>query len=180
LGVGLAALAGSFLAPVIGWRATFMVSGVSALLVVFIRKGVAESDVWQMARDHPETSARMRTWRTVVALAGEPLRRRTLRAFVLTTLNMSAYWIPFTWLPTYRREERGLSVARSGLWVLVIVCGELAGYLSFGAVSDRWGRKRAFTAFACLMGSGLLAITLGWNWVASSTPLLLGAMAGVG
>jgi len=99
---------------------------------------------------------------------------------VLTTLNMSAYWITFTWLPTYLREERGLGVAKSGLWVLFIVCGELIGYSSFGAASDRWGRKPAFTLYAGLMGTGLLAITLGWERVSASTPALLTAMAIVG
>ncbi len=171
LGVGLAALAGSFLAPAIGWRATFMISALPALLVTFIRRRVPESDVWRTKSRAP------RAWTTLMTGA---MAWRTIRAFVLTTCNMSAYWITFTWLPTYLREERALGVARSGLWILVIVCGELLGYLSFGTVSDRWGRKRAFTLYASLMGAGLLAITLGWAWVATNTVLLLAAMAIVG
>jgi len=178
LGVGLAALVGSFVAPVIGWRATFMVSALPALLVTFIRRGVPESDVWQQAR--AADSSRMRLGRALPILLSGSMAWRTARAFVLTAFNMSAYWFTFTWLPTYLREDRGLGVARSGLWILVIVCGELFGYLTFGAASDRWGRKPAFTVYASLMGSGLLAITLGWEWVSTSTPLLLGAMAIVG
>lgn len=179
LGVGLAALVGSFVAPVIGWRATFMLSAAPALLVTLIRRRVPESDVWEQAAHSTRGAAGYRKRRLSTLLSG-PLAWLTVRAFVLTTCNMSAYWVTFTWLPTYLREERGLGVARSGLWILVIVCGELLGYLSFGAASDRWGRKPAFTLYASLMGCGLLAITLGWSWVSTSTPLLLGAMAIVG
>jgi MFS family permease len=93
---------------------------------------------------------------------------------------MSAYWFTFSWLPTYLREERGLGVAKSGLWVLVVVSGELIGYLTFGLASDRFGRKPVFTAFASLMGAGLLLITLGWEIVAADTRLLLASMAIVG
>jgi MFS family permease len=93
---------------------------------------------------------------------------------------MSAYWLTFSWLPTYLREERGMSVAKSGLWILVIVSGELIGYGSFGLVSDRWGRKRTFSLYALLMGAGLVAITLGWDIVSASTGALLASMAIVG
>ncbi|HET9480360.1 MAG TPA: MFS transporter, partial [Candidatus Polarisedimenticolia bacterium] len=40
--------------------------------------------------------------------------------------------------------------------------------------------KPAFSIYAGLMGSGLLAITLGWEWIAASPALLLGSMAIVG
>ncbi len=177
LGVGLAAIVGSFVAPVIGWRATFMISALPALLVTAIRRYVPESDVWL------EASAKRRSIHGAAPafpLLSGRLAGLTSRAFVLTLCNMSAYWLTFTWMPTYLREERGLGVARSGLWILVIVAGELAGYLSFGLASDRWGRRRAFSLYASLMGAGLLAITLGWELVASSAPTLLAAMAVVG
>src|SRR3989454_8866159 len=46
VGVGLAAVVGSFLAPAIGWRATFLLSGLPALLVTVIRRTLPESDIW--------------------------------------------------------------------------------------------------------------------------------------
>lgn len=180
LGVGMAAIMGSFVAPAIGWRATFIVSALPAVLVTVIRRWVPESDVWTEAAATPDGRRRLRPASTLPALFERGMASRTLRAFVLTVFNMSAYWFTFSWLPTYLREERGLGVAKSGLWILVVVAGELAGYMSFGLASDRWGRKRAFTVYACLMGTGLLAITLGWDRVASDTRLLLASMALVG
>jgi len=47
LGVGLAAIMGSFFAPVFGWRVTFMVSALPALLVTAIRRYMPESDIWE-------------------------------------------------------------------------------------------------------------------------------------
>ncbi|HKY31718.1 MAG TPA: MFS transporter [Candidatus Polarisedimenticolia bacterium] len=180
LGVGLAAIVGSFAAPAIGWRACFMVSALPALLITVIRKAVPESDVWLESSAARSGRGGATAGERVRALLTGGMAWRTLRAFVLTTFNMSAYWFTFAWLPTYLREERGMGIARSGLWILVIVCGELLGYLTFGLVSDRWGRKPAFTLYASLMGSGLLGITLGWDWVAASPALLLAAMSVVG
>src|SRR5207249_2019701 len=79
----------------------------------------------------------------------------------------------YTWLPTYLTEERGLSLASSGLKILVVVCGELLGYASFGLVSDRIGRKPAFSLYALLMAAGLVSITLLWRAIEGWPPLLL-------
>ncbi|HJQ82906.1 MAG TPA: MFS transporter [Candidatus Binatia bacterium] len=164
IGVGLAALVGSFVAPVIGWRATFVLSACPALLVTAIRRGLPESDLWLRQRA-PTPPVR--------ALLTPRLRRLAALAFGLTVLNMSSYWFTYVWLPTYLTAERGLTVAASGLRILVVVCGELLGYASFGLVSDRFGRKPAFTAYATIMAAGLLSITLLWRRIEACPPLLL-------
>src|SRR5437867_8788823 len=162
-GVGLAAIVGSFLAPAIGWRATFVLSGLPAVLVAAIRRALPESDVWRARRSR-------------AALAAPYLGR----AFGLAVLNMSSYWLTYTWLPTYLREERGLSIAGSGLKILVVVVGELLGYASFGLVSDRVGRRPAFSCYAILMAVGLVAITLCWPLIVGWPPLLLACLWLVG
>jgi MFS family permease len=163
VGVGLAAIVGSFVAPVVGWRATFILSGAPALLVTVIRRSLPESDLWQR-----------RGASVPVAALLAPATRRVLGvAFVLAVLNMSSYWFTYTWLPTYLTEERGLSIAGSGLRILVVVLGELIGYASFGVVSDRFGRKPAFSVYATLMAAGLVSITLLWPLIVRWPPLLL-------
>ena len=57
--------------------------------------------------------------------------------------------------------------------MLVVVFGELLGYASFGVVSDRLGRKPAFSLYASLMAVGLVSITLLWRWIEIWPPLLL-------
>jgi len=176
LGVGLAAIVGSFLAPHIGWRATFILSAAPAVLVTFIRRHMPESDIW-------EASRRGRPWHPLADLrevfAGS-LAWVSFRAFILTLCNMSAYWFTSIWLPAYLREERGMTIAKSGLWILVIVSGELVGYATFGLVSDRLGRKPSFALYAGVMAVGLVMITLAWDAIAGSPFLILVFMFVVG
>jgi MFS family permease len=165
-GVGLAAIVGSFLAPRIGWRATFFLSGLPALLVTVTRRALPESDVWLEGRGAG-------TAPPLVRLLAPRLRRRLTLAFGLAVLNMSSYWFTYTWLPTYLTQERGLTIASSGLKMLVVAAGELLGYASFGFVSDGFGRKPAFSLYAVLMAAGLVSITLFWPRIVVWPPLLL-------
>jgi MFS family permease len=168
VGVGLAAIVGSFVAPTIGWRAAFVLSALPAALVTVIRRTLPESEVWRAARTARPAFGR---------LLEPPLRRWVWLAFGLTVLNMSSYWFTYTWLPAYLTEERGLTIASSGWKILVVVAGELLGYASFGVVSDRFGRKPAFTLYATLMAIGLVSITLLWPRIESWPPLLLFSLA---
>ncbi len=175
LGVGLAAIMGSFFAPAFGWRMTFLVSALPALLVTLIRKYMPESDVWQ-ARQRSERVEAVGFRRLL-----EPeWRGLTLRCLLLATLNMSAYWFTYSWLPAYLTTERQLGIVGSGLWILVIVAGELVGYGSFGWLADRLGRRPVFTAFTVVMAIGLLMITLFWRLIENQPALILVCMAVVG
>jgi MFS family permease len=177
LGVGLAAVMGSLFAPAFGWRATFIVSGIPALLMALIRRGLPESDLWEGQRRRNGVIG----WgKACSLLLGPGIRSTALRALVLAIFNMSAYWFTYVWFPGYLQQERGMSVVKSGMWVLVIVAGELIGYATFGAVSDRIGRRPAFTLYSFFMAGGLALITIFWDRIAASTPLLLASMAILG
>jgi predicted MFS family arabinose efflux permease len=142
----------------------FIVSALPAVLVAVIRRVLPESEPWLA------TGGGRPPLRT---LRDPRLRRRLGLAFGLAVLNMSSYWFTYTWLPTYLTQERGLTIASSGWKILVVVMGELLGYASFGVVSDRLGRKPAFSLYASLMAAGLVSITLLWRWIETWPPLLL-------
>jgi MFS family permease len=175
LGVGLAAIMGSFFAPALGWRVTFMISALPALLVTLIRRHMPESDVWEAARG--TAVARDAGFRPLLR---PPLRRLAGLGLLLTALNMSAYWFTYSWLPAYLVMERQLSIADSGLWILTIVAGELVGYGVFGWFADRFGRRPVFSAFATLMAAGLLMITLFWPLIEDRPGTILAFMLLVG
>lgn len=186
-GLGLAAIVGSFLAPAVGWRPVFLLSALPAVALLAWRR-FPESDLW---REHRRRLA-------AGELAGEELRksRRPIlaqlvapdlaglftRAFVLTVLNMSAYWFAVVWLPRYLQRQRGLSIFGSGWWTLTFVAGSLAGYLTFGWVSDAIGRRRAFTLYCGVTAAGLAMVTLFWDVLASRPAVGLACMlvAGIG
>jgi len=181
IGVALAAVVGGLLAPVIGWRACFVLSGLPALLVVFIRRKLPESDLWLARRG---AAARGGEDRAAAARAQRELWRRHgglfARALVLTVLTMSAYWFTYSWLPGYLHEQRHFSMAKSTLWILVTQAGGLLGYVSFGFVADAWGRRPALTAYSLVFAAGLLMTTVFWGLVAAHPPVILGFMFLVG
>ena len=182
LGLGLAAIVGSFLAPAVGWRTVFLVSA-APILVLLAWRWLPESDLWR--EHHRRLRAGMldlphaRRRPILAQLVAADLFGVFTKAFVLTILNISAYWFAVVWLPRYLQKERGLSPGR---WTLTFVAGSLLGYLSFGWISDVIGRRRAFTIYCAVMAAGVAMVTLFWNVLASRPAVGLACMfvAGVG
>jgi len=178
IGVALASVVGGFLAPAIGWRACFVVSGIPALLVVAVRRRLPESDVW-LARRGEERRAPAGPSKIAVLLS-RAHRGVFARGLLLTIFTMSAYWFTYTWLPGYLHDERHFSMAKSAAWILVTQAGGLIGYASFGFVADRWGRRPAFTAYSLVFAAGLAMTTVFWGTIAARPAIVLAFMFLVG
>jgi len=183
-GLGLAAIVGSFLAPSLGWRTVFLLSA-APILVLLAWKWLPESDLWLEHRRRLTSGEVLETHhrRPILAqLVGADLAGVFSKAFILTILNISAYWFAVVWLPRYLQKDRGLSIFGSGWWTLTFVAGSLLGYLSFGWVSDAIGRRRAFAIYCAITAGGLVMVTLFWDVLASRPVLGLACMfiAGVG
>lgn len=187
VGFGLAAILGSFVAPDLGWRTVFLIAALPALVLLAWRH-LPESDLWlehrRRLRDGSLAEQELRRARRPVLaqlVAGDMVGLFS-RAFILTGLNMSAYWFAVVWLPRYLQRERGLSIFGSGWWTLTFIAGSLTGYLTFGWVSDAIGRRRAFTLYCAVTAAGLAMVTLFWDAFAGLPQLGLACMfvAGVG
>ena len=175
-----ATLVGNFLAPWIGWRWSFILSALPALMVVLIRRQMPESDVWLLHRQSTAGRPGARQLSVVATMLGPALRRTTALAFMLTTFNMSAYWLKTIWLPTYFHEIRGLSLGDSAWLFFMDQLGSVAGYVCFGFASDRFGRRPSFTLFSIMKALALIMITIGWDALARHQAILLGFMFLVG
>jgi MFS family permease len=170
-GIALAALMGGFAAPALGetfgedwgWRICFFLSVAPALLVVVIRRLLPESDIWEAQQQTREPQARGQFAEIVATPA---LRRLFALGLVLALTDMSAYWFTYSWLPKYLYDQLGFSMAKSGVWMLVTQAGGLLGYLAFGLVADRLGRRIAYSGFSLLWATGLLAVTWFWDAIA--------------
>jgi MFS family permease len=64
--------------------------------------------------------------------------------------------------------------------MLVTQAGGFLGYFTFGFVADKFGRRPAYSVYSCIMALGLVMITLMWNVVVVSPPVILGFMFLVG
>lgn len=183
IGIVLASVVGGFAAPVIGWRMCFFVSILPALLVVYIRKRLPESDVWverkRMAAESGldvEKNARV----LFSSLFAPEYRKLFMQCLILAVFDMSAYWFTYSWLPGYLHQQRQFSIVKSAGWMLITQAGGLMGYLSFGFVADQLGRRPAYTIYSVIMAAGLVMITLMWDVVVVYPSVILSFMFLVG
>ncbi|SRR5579875_1513808 len=172
LGILLAAVAGGFLAPAIGWRAVFVLAASPALIVAAaVWRWLPESDVWQS-----HGAAALAGWRADLRWLAS-YRNTLLILFVILLVNSEAYWFTYSWLPGYLEMSRRLSSHQSGRLVIGMQVGAVAGYLSFGLFADRFGRRPVFSAFGAMMAAGLLPATILWEWAAQVPGLIAASMA---
>jgi MFS family permease len=171
LGIALASVVGGMLAPVIGWRACFFISILPALMVVYIRKSLPESDLWIRRKELLKTAGTMikkierSGWENFITLFSRKHRKYFILALVLAIFDMSAYWFTYSWMPGYLNRERAFTMAKSTEFMLITQLGGFLGYFTFGFVADRLGRRPAYTIYSVLMAFGLLMITTFWNLI---------------
>jgi MFS family permease len=178
-GWALAALAfwgvSAVLPPEVAWRAVFWMGLAPAALIVFIRRKVPEPPLYLAMRSRrAATTAAARTSSFAKIFRG-PLLRVTLLAMLLSTGMTGAYYSLTNWLPAFLRIERHLSVGGSTGYLLMVILGSLAGYLSCAGLTDIIGRRRSFIIFA--LGAAAMAL-LYTRLPVSGGMLLLGFLLG--
>ncbi|MGH3794156.1 MAG: MFS transporter [Pseudonocardiaceae bacterium] len=146
----------------LSWRWLFALSIVPALISLLIRARVQESEVWASTR------RRLKASRT--SLRDVLLNRRVLRRFgylivLMTLFNLMSHGTQDLY-PTFLKQGIGLS-ATTATWIAVIYnVGAVIGGITFGALSDRFGRRRTIV-LCTLLGLPLVPIfaystTAGW------------------
>lgn len=186
IGIALASLVGGLLAPLIGWRYCFFVSILPAILVLYIRKRLPESDLWLHRKKAVESgllSIREMGYagvRQFMQLFSVKHRKYFILALILAIFDMSAYWLTYSWMPGYLHNERHFTLTKSVFWILVTQTGGFLGYLFFGFVADHLGRRPAYSIYSVIMAIGLLMVTIFWNDIAMYPPIILGFMFMVG
>lgn len=171
VGLAIATLIGNFVAPDLGWRWTFILSALPAILVLAMRRGLPESDLW-LARG----GDRAPRFADLAVLIRPALRRATIMAFAMTVCAMAGYWIKTIRLPAYFQDFRGFSLTDSATLQWVGHVGSFLGYLWFGILADRFGRRPTFCGFALVKALSLVAVTLGWSVCADNWLVLCGVL----
>lgn len=143
----------------IGWRGMFAIGVLPALLILYIRRNVPESAVWE----RKQRQARPRL--DLAALA------RYAPLFVYTVLLMAAFNFMShgtqDLYPTFLELQRKLSTATVSWLAIVYNVGAVAGGIAFGALSQRIGRRAGILIAAAL---GIVTIPL---WIGAPTLALL-------
>jgi MFS family permease len=175
IGYLLAALLAGTLLDRIGWRGLFLLGVAPALLTLWIRRSVEEPEIWRQARR--ETGPRP----GALALFRPPLLFRTAVATLLAAALLFAYWGLFTWIPTYlaaplEKGGAGLSLLRSTAWIVPLQVGAFLGYLLFGVLADRFGRRPVFLVF--VLAAAAIVPAYGLAARSESALLALGPLVG--
>jgi MFS family permease len=147
-----------------GWRLLFLVGVLPALVAVLVRLLVKESDQWIKARS-TVTADRFGLRAMLRQIFTPPLRRRTVVGSGLAFVAVFGLWGATNWTPTFVRglaDLQGVSPAgvtqSVSIAIMTLNVGAILGYLSFGPLADRYGRKTVF-AVMCLGSLVMLPVT---------------------
>ncbi|HKV28465.1 MAG TPA: MFS transporter, partial [Candidatus Acidoferrales bacterium] len=160
IGGMLAALAAWAILPHWGWRGVFFVGVAPGLVALWVQRRVPEPEIWKererAAGKAPGVPLRI-LWR-------KDIRWNGLLATAMNTFSMLGYWGLFTWIPAYfslpvSQGGRGLSIAKTYGWLVIIGVGQWLGYVMFGFAADRIGRRKTY--FGYLLVAAILTPVYG-------------------
>jgi MFS family permease len=163
--------AGFFLAAAVnlllrgyGWRVLFLVGILPAFVAILIFLWVKEPERWAKARSKELMTGTAQPVKLLELFRGE-LLRPTLVGSVLAFVAVCGLWGATNWTPTLigaLPDMRGLDARALEQYksyaIMALNAGALIGYLSFGALADRFGRRPLF-ALMCVGSLVMLPIT---------------------
>ncbi|HEX8411950.1 MAG TPA: MFS transporter [Thermoanaerobaculia bacterium] len=154
-----------------GWRVLFLIGAAPALLAFVIRRNVEEPQIW---RERVETSR----WSEIFS---PQYRQRTLLATLVASSVLLAFWGVTTWLPTFLASPvaeggAGLTMTKGAQWLILLQLGAFFGYISFGWIADRIGRRPAFTLF--MIGATAVVPIFAFGARSVITLLIVGPLVG--
>ncbi len=143
VGYALGAAVVALVMPHFGWRAVFFVGIIPALITLWLRRGVRESEAWRKER-----TARVQ----ILQLFRGPLAYNSLVCATMNAATLFAWWGLFTWVPRFlsmpiSEGGRGLSIVQTSAWTVVMQAGTFLGYVSFGFLADRFSAKYTYIGY---------------------------------
>ncbi|HEY1938387.1 MAG TPA: MFS transporter [Candidatus Angelobacter sp.] len=142
-----AVVAGLILNSTQNWRFVFFAGILPALVTLWIRKSVPESEVWER---HKAAAHEVTPFSEIFSRG---LRKSTVFLFLLNFFGLFAWWGLFTWIPTYLalpvdKGGRGFGLLQTTTFLVVLnLVGMFPGYVSFGWMAERLGRKRSLMLY---------------------------------
>jgi MFS transporter, SHS family, lactate transporter len=159
-GYFLASIVYGLLFQYIGWRGMFMVGVIPALLVFYIRRSVPESPSWTPTTGRSSTVKILKShWRLGI-----------YAVLLMTAFNFFSHGTQDLY-PTFLQVQHNLSPHEVGLIAVIYNIGAIIGGISFGSLSERFGRRRIIIIAALL---SLVVLPL-WAFASSPVWLAVGA-----
>jgi SHS family lactate transporter-like MFS transporter len=158
----LAAIVYFLVFPKWGWRPLFFIGGLPALLAIYVRSQVTESEVWLKTR-HSDWSSLGRTiishWRLFLYLV-----------LLMTMMGFVSHGTQDMY-PTFLQRDWGFTPGQRAALTAFSMVGAIVGGLIAGHLSDRFGRRRAM--ISALIGA--ILVIPAWAFAPSIGVLVAGA-----
>ncbi len=132
----------SVASPALAWRLMFAFGALPAIFIFLLQRRVPEPEI------HARAAAQAQKPPAIWEIFAPDILRTTIFAGILGTGAQGGYYAVTTWLPTFLRADRGLSVIGSTGYLFILIAGATSGYLAGAWLSDRIGRRRLFILFA--------------------------------
>ncbi|MEP6994838.1 MAG: MFS transporter, partial [Acidobacteriota bacterium] len=137
IGYLLSAVAARVVLPIWGWRAMFWIGGVPALLALYIRWHVPESEAWRQNRA------------PTFAVIGTTLRRFAPRlGYLVALMTMMMFLSHGTQdlYPDFLKIEHRIAPQTVAVIAMIYNVGAVLGAVAFGHFSQRLGRRHTMIA----------------------------------
>jgi MFS family permease len=151
VGYALAALVAGLILPWKGWRVVFFVGILPAFFTLAVRRRVQEPEIWKRRTTLPGEGS-THGFRRIFQ---SDLRPVTIAITLMNACTLFAWWGFNLWVPAYLSLPRdrggiGLSTHAMSGTVIAMQAGMWLGYVSFGFLSDLFGRKRCYVLYLIL------------------------------
>jgi MFS family permease len=143
----------SLVPPAQAWRILFFIGLLPALVVLWICRHVEEPEIFKKSQEAQTKKGSS----NFLEIFQPSLLRTTLVASLLATGALGGNYSILTWLPTYLKTVRGLSVLNTGGYLAINILGSFFGYVVSAHLSDWFGRRRTFV-FTSLSAAATVAI----------------------
>jgi MFS family permease len=157
------------------WRWLFVAGVLPAFMTLWIRRNVREPEAWTR-----QQAVREAHGNPFAVIFGPKLVGRTLRIILLGSAVQFAYWGIFFWLPSFLARPVAQGGAGLGIgslwWIIPVQIGAYLGYLTFGFIADRLGRRRTFVLF--MVAAATLVLIYGRMGAYPTVLLVLGPILG--
>jgi SHS family lactate transporter-like MFS transporter len=155
----LAALVARFVFPHAGWRGTFILGSLPAVLVLYVRMGVRESPAWLEERARPPDGRPAgigAVWSTI--RLRWPLFLYMI--VLMTAFNSFSHGTQDLYPSGFLGKQRGLPLSTIANITIIGCLGAITGGILFGALSQRFGRRRTI-ALAALLSLPMIPLWIG-------------------
>jgi SHS family lactate transporter-like MFS transporter len=162
LGYLLAAVCFYFVFPRWGWRPMFFIGGLPALLGLFVRFKVKESEVWKKTRHS--------SWGNLGREIVSHWKLFLYLTLLMMMMNFASHGTQ-DMFPTFLQRHWGMGPTQRAVITAISMVGAILGGLLVGLLSDRFGRRKAMAAsLVCAV-----ALVPLWAFAPSVTLLIVGA-----